>query len=151
MHQTRIHQIDCTTGEVMEGVNVFLPTRHKLKGDFMLMSLEGLGMLATDKEILGTDWRVLAILMKRLDYENWIYVTQQEIANELGTKKQNVSVAIQKLVRKSIILKGEKKGNVNCYRLNTYYGWRGRINKEYQSTYEEHSKLIQFPQLPPSG
>jgi DNA-binding Lrp family transcriptional regulator len=129
----------------MEGVNLFIPTRQKLKEDFMLLDLKAMEKLAMDKDIKGEDWRVLAVLMGRLEYENWLYITQKGLAEILGMKQPTVARVIKKLIDKGIILKGKRLGNVNGYRLNAYYGWRGRINKEYQSTYEEHSKLIQFP------
>ncbi len=145
MRQVRVTQVNCTTGEVMEGVNLFIPTRQKLKEDFMLLDLKAMEKLAMDKDIKGEDWRVLAVLMGRLEYENWLYITQKGLAEILGMKQPTVARVIKKLIDKGIILKGKRLGNVNGYRLNAYYGWRGRINKEYQSTYEEHSKLIQFP------
>jgi predicted transcriptional regulator len=151
MHQTKVTQINCTTGEVMEGVNVFIPRRPKLREDFMLLDLRAIEKLGMDKDITINDFRVLTVLFGRLEYENWLYITQQEIADQLGLQRPNVTKCLKKLIDKGIILKGSKLGKVNGYRLNAYYGWRGRITKEYQSTYEKHSKLIQFPQLPSSS
>jgi predicted transcriptional regulator len=151
MRQVRVTQVNCTTGEVMEGVNLFIPTRQKLKEDFMLLDLKAMEKLAMDKDIKGEDWRVLAVLMGRLEYENWLYITQKGLAEILGMKQPTVARVIKKLIDKGIILKGKRLENVNGYRLNAYYGWRGRINKEYKSTYEKHSKLIRFPQLPSSS
>ncbi len=142
MHKSRITQVDCTTGEIQEGVIVIHPSKRKLKGDFMLLDLEGMKRLCMDRTINGEDWRVLGTLLQRLEYENWLYITQQEIANELGMQRQHVTRSIKKLVDKAIIVKGEKLGRSNCYRLNAFYGWKGRINKEYESTYEIHSKLL---------
>jgi predicted transcriptional regulator len=142
MRQTKVEQVDCSTGEVQRGVNVFIPDKRKLRGGFMLLDLEGMERLVMDRDIDLADWRVLGTIMRRLEYENWLYITQQEIANEIGMKRQNVTRSIKKLTEKAIIVKERKSGRSNCYRLNAFYGWKGRINKEYESTYETHSKLL---------
>lgn len=151
MGTRKVVQVNCTTGEVMEGINVFIPLRQKLKEDFMLTNLKGMKSLSMDNDLKISDWRVLAFLIGCLEYENWLCISQQNIADELKMHRPNVARSLKKLVEKGIIVKGKKFNRTICYRLNAHYGWRGRINKEYLSTYEEHSKLIQFPQLPPSG
>jgi predicted transcriptional regulator len=151
MFKADISQVDRNTGELREGVIVLCPTRRKLKEEFMLLDLEGIGALAMDRDLKGEDWRVLAILIKRLEYENWLVITQQEIADQLGMQRQNVTRSLKKLTDKAIIVKGKKQGTINSYRLNAFYGWRGKITKEYDSTYEEHSKLVNFPYLPTSS
>ncbi len=151
MYKRKMAQVDCNTGEIQEGVIVLCPTKRKLKGDFVLLDLQGMGALAMDRDITLVDWRVLAILIKRLEYQNWLIITQQEVADELGMKQQMVARSLKKLTDKAIIVKGKKQGRVNSYRLNAFYGWRGEITKEYDSAYEEHSKLVNFPQLPTSS
>ncbi len=142
MRQTKISQVDCTTGEILEGVVVVIPTKQKMRSGFMLTSLEGVRRLAMDRDLNLTDRRVLDVLMTCLDYENWMCVTQKEIAGVLGVHRPNVAKSLKKLLDKAIIVKGEKWGKTNCYRLNAFYGWKGRINKEYQDTYETHTKLL---------
>jgi predicted transcriptional regulator len=151
MFKADISQIDRNTGELREGVIVLCPTKRKLKGDFVLLDLQGMGALAMDKDLQRDDWRVIAILIKRLEYENWLIITQQEIADQLGMRQPNVARSLKKLTDKAIIVKGKKQGRVNSYRLNAFYGWRGEITKEYDSAYEEHSKLVNFPYLPTSS
>ncbi len=142
MYRTRIVQVDCTTNEVLEGIVAVIPTKRKLRDDFMLLSREGISRLVMDDGIDKADWRVLGTLLKRLEYENWLTITQQEIADELGMRQPHVNRSIKKLVEKAIIVKERKSGTTNSYRLNAFYGWKGRINKEYESTYETHSKLL---------
>jgi predicted transcriptional regulator len=151
MFKADISQIDRNTGELREGVIVLCPTKRKLKGDFVLLDLQGMGALAMDKDLQRDDWRVIAILIKRLEYENWLIITQQEIADQLGMRQPNVARSLKKLIDKAIIVKGKKQGRVNSYRLNAFYGWRGEITKEYDSAYEEHSKLVNFPYFPTSS
>lgn len=142
MHKSRITQVDCTTGEVKEGVIVLHPPKYKLRGDFMLLDLQGMKRLLMDKDITAVDWRVLAIIMTGLEYENWFTITQQEMAEQIGTKQQNVARSLKKLIEKSIVIKERRSGKTNSYRLNAFYGWKGKANKDYETTYEQHSKLL---------
>lgn len=90
--------------------------------------------LAKDKEITSEPRRVLDYLFSKLDFENYIQQSQQDITKALGMHKSQVSEAIKLLVRKQIVLEGPKVGRSKCYRLNPNYGWKGKIKnlKEYQ-------------------
>lgn len=83
--------------------------------------------LAKDKEIRGRTRSVLDYLFGKLGFENYICITQQEISNELGIAKTNISSSIKTLIDKGIILKGPKLGRTIAYRLNSEYGWRGNV------------------------
>lgn len=71
-------------------------------------SQEALELLATDKDLKGEAYKILLLLLSRLDFENWIQISQQEIADTLDMKKQNVSRAISLLESKGILLRGPK-------------------------------------------
>ena len=85
-------------------------------------SQQALEVLATDKDLTGENYRVLLLLLSRLDFENWIQVTQTEISNKLNMKKQNVSRAISVLESKEIIFRGPKIGKTYAFRLNPNFG-----------------------------
>jgi hypothetical protein len=63
--------------------------------------------------------------MARLDYENWVTVPQNEIAEALDLKRPNVSASIKLLEKKQIILRGPKVGRSSSWRLNPNYGFKG--------------------------
>ena len=88
---------------------------------------EALLALAKDKEIPGEAFRILMFLLHRLDFENYIQVAQKEISETLKINKVNVSRAIKLLCDKGILLRGPKVGRSYCFRLNPYYGWKGRV------------------------
>lgn len=134
--------IDRDTGEELSGREVLVQEKQKLRSDFYMATKDGLLRLAKEEELTGEDMRVLLVYKAHLDYENYIQISQQEIADYLGLKQENVSRATKKLVAKNILVKGSKVGRHNTYRLNAFYGWKGRINKKYEDTFEEHSKLI---------
>jgi len=45
----------------------------------------------------GSAHRVLWALLRRMDYENRVIVTQHELAEELGMQRQNVNRALREL------------------------------------------------------
>lgn len=123
-----ITQIDSCTGEELSGCMVWIPDRPKLKEGWMMTFQKSLEEIAKDPDLTGEHLRIFMYLCARLDFENWIQQSQKEIAEALGMQKQNVSRAIKLLVQKYIILV-ERKGTsaTKCYRLNPYYGWRGKV------------------------
>ena len=66
-------------------------------------------------------------LMARLDFENWIQITQNEIAETLDINKGNVSKAVSLLEAKGILIRGPKLGRSYAFRLNPYFGWKGKV------------------------
>lgn len=123
-----LRQVDLQTGEVLgEGALVFCPVRPKVKEAFVMTFQEALKALSKDRTITGSQWRVLSYLMSRLDFENFIYAPQAEVARELGMHKPHVSRAIASLIARGIIHRGPKVGAAQTMRLDPYLGWRGRV------------------------
>jgi DNA-binding MarR family transcriptional regulator len=93
--------------------------------------------LAQDKDIIGECYRVLMVLLGRLNFENWIHVPHKEIAEALDMHESNVSRAIKLLERKGILLRSPKDSSrLYGYRLNPYYGWKGKVR---------HLELVKSP------
>ena len=90
---------------------------------------DALQAIAQDKDLTTEPYRVLMILLGKLDFENWIHVSQTEIAEILNMKRQQVSRAIKLLEKKGILLRSPKIGRSYGYRLNPYYGWKGKSKK----------------------
>ena len=124
----KIASFDQDTGEILEGVVVYCGVKHNpYSTGWVMNSQVALETLATDKDLKGETYRVLLLLISRLDFENWIQITQKEIAEKLEIKKQNVSKAILLLDEKNIILRGPKVGRSNTFRLNPHFGWKGDV------------------------
>lgn len=122
--------VDADTGERVEGVAVLVGGKKsaftKIYGRrWFVVSQEPMAMLAADKDMTLEPHRVLLYLMSRLDFDNFIYVTQAEISDYLGIKKPNVSRAMKLLERKGLILRGPKLGHSHAWRLNPDYGYKG--------------------------
>ena len=128
MKYRKIASVDQKTGEILEGVIVYCGVkRNPYAKGWVMNSQEALELLASDKELSKESLRILMFLMARLDFENWIQVTQREIVEILGIKKQNVSKAINLLEKKEIILRGPKLGKSYAFRLNPLFGWKGKV------------------------
>ena len=124
----KLTSVDQDTGEVLDGLIVYCGVkRNPYAKGWVMNSQESLEIIAKDKDLTGEAHRVLWYLLSRLDFENWIQVTQKEIADELGLKKQNASRSILLLESKRIILRGPKIGRSYAFRLNPYFGWKGKV------------------------
>jgi len=92
-----------------------------------MQSQDAVLLLAQDKELAGQPTRVLLYLLARLDFENFIYVKQTDIAEALEIKPPRVSAAIAILTSKGILLRGPKIGHSFAWRLNPNFGWKGKV------------------------
>lgn len=126
--QRYVQQIDVQTGEVLEaGCMVYVPQRPKITEGWVMTFQDGLVRLAQDRSITGEQWRVLAFLMGKLDFENYIHVPQTAVCEALDLKAPHVSRAITELVRKGVLVRGPKVGQVGTLRLSPGLGWKGRV------------------------
>ncbi len=141
MKHRKIASVDQDTGEILEGVVVYCGVKQNpYSTGWVMNSQEALELLATDKELTGENYRVLLLLLSRLDFENWIQITQSEIAEKLDMRKQNVSRAISLLELKGILLRGPKVGRSYAFRLNPYFGWKGKVKNLNDYRNKEHDK-----------
>lgn len=111
-------------GEIEQWAMVPLKKKY-ITGGFFMAIQEGFIWLAT----LGLDGRtkdVLLYIMGKLDFENYINLSQKEIAQALKMQKQNVSRAMKELEKYGIIHKGPKVGLSWTYRLDPNFGYKGR-------------------------
>lgn len=135
-----ISQYDNQTGELLEGVLVYCGVKHNpYGGGWVMNSQDALDFLSEDQELTKDSLRVLLKLCAKLDFENWIQISQIDVCNQLKLNKSNVSKAFKLLVSKGILLKGPKTGHSFAYRLNPNYGWKGKVKNlnEYRQQVEE--------------
>ncbi|MEC5308844.1 replication/maintenance protein RepL [Bacillus thuringiensis] len=133
---------DEETGEIQQYLLTPAKKKKVYKGDWGMMFQEGLTHVAK-LNLKGETLRVYMILLAKLDYENWLRVRQQDIADELHIKKQAVSRAIKELFDHGILVKGPKVGASNTYRLDPSFAFRGR-DKNFDQVKKEikHLKII---------
>lgn len=126
--QRSIDQIDRTTGEVLsEGALVWVPNRtpHPYGNRWMAMTLDGLDKLTATPGIGMREMRIFAVLLKRLDHENFILVPQVEIVKATGFHASHVSSSMKRLVEVGALITGPKVGRSQTYRLSPEIGWKG--------------------------
>ena len=71
-------------------------------------------------------YRVFFVLLSKLDFDNYLCVTQQEIAKDLDMKQPSVARAIKALCQKNVIVEGPRAGLHKTYRLNPYIAHKGK-------------------------
>ena len=69
--------------------------------------------------------------MARLDFENYIQVSQSDIADELEMKPSNVSRAVRKLIDHGFIKVGPKVGRSLTYQLHPDLAWKGKAKAHF--------------------
>jgi DNA-binding IclR family transcriptional regulator len=89
---------------------------------------EGFRHLST-LDLTGREYRVLAYFMAELDFENFIRVSQTEVAERLGIDRANVSRAVKRFVELDIIHKGPRGPQGWTYQLDPSLGWKGRASR----------------------
>lgn len=131
---------DPETGEIVGKMPFLSRKKVNLYGEYVMARQEGFLRLAKDKDLTGTDRRVLDVYFGNLDFSNFIQISQQAIADYLEMKQEHVSRSTRKLIDKGILVEGTKVGRHNTYRLNPFYGWKGKSEKEFHDFYEKHAK-----------
>ncbi len=135
--------VDTETGEILDlrerpGIFVYVPARPKWGEGWFMAIQEAFITLSKDRSLTGRPKDVLLYMMGRLNWDNYITLTQAEIAAELDMHHQQVSEAVKLLVERGIIQQGPKAGRTNSYRLNSTYGWKGKtINLRDRRMQEE--------------
>lgn len=122
-----LRQVDVATGEVLDdGVLVYVPHKPRLKGGWFMAMQKGLELLAK-QGLSQREFRVLLLLMSRLDFENFIHVSQAFVGKNLQMDRAHVSRAVRRLVELGILIQGPRVGRSGTYRLAPEFGWKGRL------------------------
>lgn len=140
MAQKRVTSVDIDTGEILEYSLVAIQRKipNGFRAGWIAMAQSAMEMLATSN-LRGDDFRVLLLLMSRLDFENLTNISQVEIAEKLGMHKQSVNRSIKRLIEVGCLLEGPTVRRSRTYRLNPNYGWKGS-GKEHQKALRTHEK-----------
>ena len=137
------------TGEVADGFSPSAVRKYPKGVEFMTMFRDGWEYLSTLSLAPSTS-KVLFKLLARLDYENWLSISQETLAEEIGMKQPNVARAIRDLVQTEIleVSKDDTDKRRNSYRLNANLGWRGDARQwaRHQQT-RTGSNVISMPGL----
>ncbi len=125
------------TGKEYKGLAVPMTKKFPEPIEYVSMFRHGFEHIAKLK-LTGTDYAVLLILLSRIEYENWIRVSQKTMAEKLNMTRPQVSTAIKKLVEKNILIKEQDPSDEGrmLYRFNPSIGWRGDTQQWFEITTE---------------
>jgi predicted DNA-binding transcriptional regulator len=132
--------VDRDTGEIFH-IPIFTRSTYKGGGFFMAMQ-EGFIHLAK-LGLKGQEMQILMYVFGKLDFENWIRISQTEISNELGIARPHISAAFKTFVDQGILHKGPKVGTSWTYRLDPTFGVKGRAKNQKKIREEIHLSVIE--------
>jgi len=131
-----LSQIDKNTGELIDGfIAVLQQKQHMGFRSWFAMNLDAFEILGSSSGLTGRDYYVLFGLLRRLDFENLIVLSQADLARELNMKRTHVNRSISKLVKIEALIAGPKMGHHRSYKLNPNLGWKGSA--------KNHKKALQ--------
>ncbi len=98
--------------------------------------------IARDRSLGWEAGSLLLFIIGEMGFENWVRIPQQEIADYLGMRQPNVSRALNALVDRGILVRGDRAAGAHTYRINSHLAWRGKV-KNLQA----HRATVQEPKL----
>lgn len=137
-----IGYVDKYTGEEYGFPAVYYKKQNPYQKGWFMNNQETSILLAKDKDIKEVTHKVLRYIEGILDFENWIYISINQIAEELEIHRTGVSRSIKLLREKEIILKGPKISNSYTYMLNPNYGWKGKVKNLEEFRREKEKEKI---------
>lgn len=111
-------------------VLLYAPNKKRLareNGGWFVQWQEATMVLAQNKSLTLTDWRVIAVLQAKLDFDNWIRLSHAEIGQAIDVARPNISKSMQRLVGLNVVLIGPSTRNVKTYRLNPDLLFKGTM------------------------
>ena len=112
-------------------VNVFAKPKKHLNDDYARCFLNEMLGLAVDRDLTGTDLRVLLAIIGNLGYDNTINISQGQLGQEINIKRQEVTKSIRKFVSKGYLQITSQIGRQNIYQFNPHIVFRSRA-KNYK-------------------
>lgn len=77
------------------------------------------------QDLTGEQYKVMFVLFNKLDFDNYLRIGLQEIAELLNMQVANVSRAMKKIKELKIVVEGPPAGKFKTYRLNPYIAHKG--------------------------
>jgi biotin operon repressor len=145
MRKKKAVQVDAETGEVLSGSFVYMELKRNknyFREGWLAMAQTAAELFAKHRKELGEEgFAVLFMLIARLDFENHILVNQAELGREIGMLRQNVQLAVKRLIELGAIIEGPKKGQSRSYKLNPEFGWKGTAQNHVKAV-ADHKKRM---------
>lgn len=78
------------------------------------------------KQNLGEIARVLFKMLASAQVENYILLSQAEMADQIGMKRPSFARALKKLLEIGIVEAGPKTGKSRSFKINPDFAWKGK-------------------------
>lgn len=144
-----------STGEVIRSYQtdaiMIIPIRRKrIKNKrWGMTNLDELERLATDEELTLLDYRLLFLLMSSVDMDNYVFLSQGDLAKKLKVTERAIRKSLTRLKNKGV-LKIQKTGRCNVYLFNPEFFFRGRLD-EYEDRIHRYKALEYVEKLEKQG
>ncbi len=127
----RLGIVDTETGEMLDnGRMIYAPPKMRIEGFFMA-NQTGFAELAK-KDLNGEAFKLLMLLMSRMDFENAVWITRKEICEVMNMQRQNVSRAMKSLRAAGVF----EEETAFVLHLAIDLGWKGKVRNLHKRNSE---------------
>lgn len=122
-------------------INVYAKEKKHLKDNYARCFLNEITNVASNKDLNGTDLRVLLGIIGHLEYENLLNISQKKLGEILKIPRQEITKSINKLISKNYLQIVDKIGRQNIYKLNPRIAFKSRAknHKNLCNDWEENT------------
>lgn len=118
--------VNYDTGETFPAVTMI---RAPYQGPMFVQVFQRAMIEIARLNLRGESRRILEYLLGILKLDNWVRLSQADIARDLGMKPSAVARALRQLMDHDIIEKGTPIGRNQVYRLCEHVGYLGRLDR----------------------
>lgn len=122
-------------------LNVFTQPKRYLKHEHIRFFQDEMISTANDRDLNGTDLRVLMTALGNLDYDNKLMLSHAKLGEQIGIKQQEVTKSFKKLLNKGYIEVIDTIGRQNVYMFNPSVAFRSRAKnlKELKHAWDKQT------------
>ena len=130
-------------------LNVFTQPKRYLKHEHIRFFQDEMISTANDRDLNGTDLRVLMTALGNLSYDNKLMLSHAKLGEQIGIKQQEVTKSFKKLLNKGYIEIIDTIGRQNIYMFNPSVAFKSKAknHKELKNAWDK--KTIPNPQRYP--
>ncbi len=107
-------------------LNVFTQPKRYLKHEHIRFFQNEMISTANDRDLNGTDLRVLITVLGNLDYDNKLMISHAKLGEQIAIKQQEVTKSFKKLVNKGYLEIIDTVGRQNIYMFNPSVAFKSR-------------------------
>ena len=120
-------------------LNVFTQLKRYLKDQYIRFFQDEMIATANDRDLNGTDLRVLMTTLGNLNYDNKLMMSHAKLGKQIGIKQQEVTKSFKKLINKGYLEVINTIGRQNVYMFNPTIAFKSRAKnlKELKNAWDK--------------